>query len=779
MDQEKELTLYTPPSAAIEPRHGKNGPSWEPAGADGGTDLRAYWRVVRKRRWTILSIAVVIFTVVLIATLKEKPLYEATALLEIEKENPHILTVQELFQLDSVSDTYLETQYKVLQSDTLERRVIRTLGLEKLREFNPPPHWWSLHRAAAHGPKTQTFGSIPAESDINSYAMHNALKHFKDGLDVEPIKRSRLVQVSFESQDPALSAKIVNTLASNYTDENLELRWQATQRASGWLSQQLDGLKGKLEKSEDQLQNYAQQNGLLFLENQTGTPENIVDERLRQLQDELTKSQADLFQKEALYRQVQAGELNSLPGIVDNKLIQDLTLQLSGLESQYAQLSTTFDPTYPKVKQVQNQINAVQKILKRERRRSVERIVNDYQAAVRREALVRQAFVAQQAQANEVAEKSVQYNILKREVDTSKQLYEGLLQRLKEAGISAGLKASNIRIVDAAVPPKKPAKPRIPLNLALGLFAGLGLGIGAAFLQEHLDNTLKSTDDIERFLQLPALAMIPAVESLNGHGHGVYGLPEAKKLLANGNGMPKRNGKLPLGEWYRIDSDNVKQSALAEAFRGLRTSVLLSSADRPPRSLLITSAQPSEGKTTVSTNLAISMAQLGQRVLLVDADLRRPSLHRILRLNNGRGIVSYLAGQEGWREMVQPSGIDSLAALVCGPIPPNPAELLSSDRMITMLQEASEEYNLVILDSPPLLNVADSRVLATRAEGVVLVVKGGVTTRETAQRAEACAADVGANIIGVVLNDIDVRKDEYSYYSYHYHGYGLDESKAN
>jgi polysaccharide biosynthesis transport protein len=776
MEDHKTLAVYTPPTASIEPRHKGGISPWTSTEAEAAADLRAYWRVIRKRRWTILSIAAVVFTVTVIATLREKPKYQAVAMLEIEKENPNILTVQDLFQLDNVSDTYLETQYKVLESGTLARRVISELGLEKLDEFNPPTPWWTGERASVG--KTQTFGSIDDSAEDNSDAMHNALKRFIEDLDVEPIKRSRLVQVSFESQDPVLAAEIVNALASNYTDENLEQRWNATQKASEWLAQQLDGLKAKLEKSEDELQQYAQQNGLLFLENQTGQQENIVDERLRELQDELTKAQADLYEKEALYRQVQAGELDSLPGIVDNKLIQDLTLQLSQLESQYAQLATTFDPAYPKVKQVQGQIDAVQKILNQERARAVNRIVDDYQAAARREALVRQAFIAQQAQANQVAEKSVQYNILKREVDTNKQLYEGLLQRLKEAGVSAGLKASNIRVVDSAMPPKKPSKPRIPLDLALGLFAGLGLGIGAAFVQEHLDNTLKNTEDVQRFLQLPALAMIPAVESLNGHST-VYGLHNGKNGATNGNGNAKRNGKLSLGQWYRIDSDAAKQSALAEAFRGLRTSVLLSAADRPPRSLLITSAQPSEGKTTISTNLAISMAQLGQRVLLIDADLRRPSLHRILHLDNARGIVSYLAGQETWNKVIQPSGVGNLDALVCGPIPPNPAELLSSERMMVLLREASQEYSLVILDSPPLLNVADSRVLATRAEGVVLVVKGGVTPRELAQRAEAYVTNVGANIIGVVLNDIDVRRDEYSYYSYHYDGYGMEANEES
>ncbi len=408
-------------------------------------------------------------------------------------------------------------------------------------------------------------------------------------------------------------------------------------------------------------------------------------------------------------------------------------------------------------------------MIERERRRAAERITNDYLAAVRRETLVRQAFEDQQKQANLIANRSVQYNILKREVETNKQLYEGLLQRLKEAGVSAGLKASNIRIVDAAEPPKKPAKPNLLLNLALAVVMGCGLGVGAAFLQEHLDNSLKTSEDVERFLGLPALALIPSVESLNGRRGHAYGLPEPSKLLAGGNHKPAASPPAP--RWYRIDAEAQLPSALAEAFRSLRTSVLLSTADRPPRTLLVSSSQPSEGKTTISINLAISLAQLGHRVLLVDGDLRRPSVRKAFEIENSLGLVSFLTGQQEWRAAVHPTGSAGLDALVCGPVPPNPAELLSSERMRALLEEAKAEYHFVVVDSPPLLNVADSRILATLVEGVVLVVRGGVTPRELAQRAQAYARDVGANLIGVVLNNLDVHGSDDYYYRYYHYGY--------
>jgi len=769
VDPENKIQIYEPAPGTLERVRPASLLRPETVEMRESPDLLAYWRVIRKRRWTILTVFFVLFTVVLLGTLKQKPTYRARALLEIEKENPNILTVQELFALETVSDTYLETQYKILRSETLARRVIDQFRLDRLAEFNSRAGRRS-HPDARGAARLQTFAAGDADRDPEGYQI--TLARFQDRLAVEPIKRSRLVEISFESQNPELAARVVNALASHHIEQNLEVRWEATQKASEWLSQQLHELKARLEKSEDDLQGYARVNGLLFLEREKGAPENIVNERLRQLQEELTKAQAARYDRESLYRLVQAGEYGSLPGAAENRLLQELTMRLAELNREQALLGTTFTPDYPKVKQLQSQIQEIETVLGRERGRIAQRITNDYLAAQRREALVHQAFEEQRKQANVIAERSVQYNILKREVDTNKQLYEGLLQRLKEAGVSAGLKASNIRVVDAAEPPKKPAKPSLLLNLSLAVVLGLGLGIGAAFLQEHLDNSLKTSEDVTRFLGLPALALIPSVESLNGHRGGVYGLYERRKLLASE--AEKSTAVAP--QWYRIDAEAQQHSALGEAFRSLRTSVLLSTAERPPRTLLVSSSQPSEGKTTISINLAISLAQLGHRVLLIDADMRRPSVRKVFQLENSLGLVSYLTGQQDWRAAVQPTGRAALDALVCGPVPPNPAELLSSERMRTLLREAKAEYHFVVVDSPPLLNVADSRILATMVEGVLLVVKGGATPRELAQRAQAYARDVGANLIGVVLNNLDVHAGDDDYYRYyHYDYYGSPE----
>lgn len=738
--------------------------SYELLESDLSLDLRSYARIVRKRLATIVIVFFILFTTVLIATLKQKPVYRAQALLEIQKENPDIPTIKDLYELEEVSDAYLRTQYSILTSESLARRVIDQLHLEAFSEFNSPP-WWRPWSKAKKTSPAQTFAIGPMPQAGDREIAQRVLERFQDRLTIDPISRSRLVTIRFDARDPDVAARVVNALAADYVDQSLEARWQATQKASDWLSRQLVGMKAKLEKSEDELQSYARRNGLVFLETDKGASQNVANERLQQVQEQLTKVQAERYEKEALYRLVLTGESGALPGVFQNKLLQDLSERLAELKREHAQLSTTFNPDYPRVKEIQSQIDDIETSLRDERKRAADSIVNDYSAAVHRENLLQQALEEQKKEVNLVAEKSVQYNILKREVDSNKQLYEGLLQRLKEAGISASLKASNIRIVDSAEPPAKPFKPRTPLNLALAMFFGLGLGICAALFQERMDDTLKGDDDVERLVGIPSLALIPIVPPLDGDQHGIHRfLPGDKALMLKGNGA---NGN-SRSSWHRIDIDRTQHSPLVESFRSLRTSVLLSTPDRPPNSLLVTSAQPADGKTTVASNLAISLAQLGHRVLLVDADLRVPSLHKLFGITGSLGLVSYLTGQKDWRTAVRPSGSPGLDVLVCGPVPPNPSELLSSQSMGALIRSAIAEYRFVILDSSPMLALADSRILAPLVNGVLLVVKCGTTSRDHLQHAQSGIRSVDGNLIGVVLNNVDIRTNGY----YNYGPYG-------
>ena len=760
-DQNK-MEVFTPREARVERRRTMQGGIF-PAQMEKPPDLLAWWRVIRKRRWTVLTAFSVLFATVLVGSFKEKPVFQARALIEIDKENPSVANPQELFLLDEVSDAYLETQYKVLTSDDLAERVIHQLGLDRQAEFLPSTlAWpWSMTASAAAAfppPPPKDSAAVP---DLS--VRETVLRRFRSRLDIRPIRRSRAVELRFDSQDPELAARTVNAVAENYIQKNLEARWDAAQKASEWLSQQLHDLKAKLEKSEDDLQKYAADNGLLFLETEKGDAESIVNQSVREVQGELTRAQADRMEKESIFRLVQSGEYGSLPGVLDNKLLQDLTFRLADLQREQAQLAATFTDNYPKVKETQSQIAEIQSSLERERWRAAQKISNDYFAALRREKLVRQAFAGKQAEANQIAEKSVQYGMLSREVDTNKGLYEGLLQRLKEAGVSAGLKASNIRIVDPGTVPYKPIAPNYPLNLGLAAFLGLGLGICMAFLREHLDQTIRYSQDVFHFLGVPVLGFIPTMSARNGKK--LRGITAADRELIFGQAKSRTApGDTLIEDRPRNDLGIHKGSAFSEAFRELRTSVILSASGRLANSILVTSAQPGEGKTTVAVNLAFSLAQLGQPVLLVDADMRRPSIQKYFP-QKGSKLSSYLGGQGAWQQMVFPTPISRLHVLHCGPIPDNPSELLSSDRMRALIQESMATYRFVILDSPPLLNRADSRILGSMVGATLLVVKGGDTPRQVVQYAESQARSVGANLIGVVLNNLDSSLNDYSYYA--------------
>jgi capsular exopolysaccharide synthesis family protein len=699
---------------------------------------------------------------VVVGTLKEKAVYRATALIEIEKENPSLVSPQELFQLDEVSDAYLETQYKVLESEDLADRVIAQLGLDHVAEFQPRAHSWPWSKDANLSGQLTSGDETPAAP--NQATQEAVQVRFQERLSIKPVRRSRAVEIDFDSEDPNLAARVVNAVVDSYIQKDLESRWDATQKASEWLSQQLSDLKSKLEKSEDDLQAYASENGLLFLETDKGNTENVVDQSVRELQDELSRAQAARYEKESLYRLVQSSDYASLPGVFENKLLQDLSVQLAELQSQRAQLSATFTDDYPKVREVRSQITEIQAALTRERQRAAQKISDDYFAAVKRENLVQQAFANKQKQANVIAGKSVQYGILNREVESNKSMYEGLLERLKEAGVSAGLKASNIRIVDPGKASFMSVSPRISVNLGLGAIVGLGLGICLALLQEHLDQTIQTANDVDRFLHVSALAAIPALESLQMRRDPAKSGMDRKfelRLAAPGGAA---SDALVIGR-NRNDSEVRRSSVMSESFRGLRTSVLLSGSGRSANSILITSAHAAEGKTTIAVNLAISLAQLGRRVLLIDADMRRPSVHKYFP-QNASHLSAYLAGQGSWREMAYPTGVNGLDVLLSGPRPENPAELLSSDAMHALIREAATAYSFVVIDSPPLLDVADSRILASMADATVLVVKSGAAPRQVVQFAESQVRSAGANLLGVVLNNIDARDDGYRYCAY-------------
>jgi succinoglycan biosynthesis transport protein ExoP len=712
--------------------------------------LRDYVQIILKHRWVVLTCILVVFSTVAIATLKKKPIYEGKVLVEINPEQPNVLNFQEVLQISSIDvDSYRETQYRVLASRTLADRVIRALHLYRNPEFYRVRRLFGLFISDPEQMPSNTDSGPP---DASAEYYRNSLDHFSDSMDVRPVRRSNLVEVAFYSEDPKLAARVANQLANDYIEQNLQVKWDETIKASNWLQGQISNLKSKLEKDEDELQAYAQANSILFVEEK----KNLVNERLTQLQAEFTKAQAARFQKESLYVLVQTGKVQDLPGFSSNRLIQDLAVSLAALEREYSDLTATVKPEYPRAVALKKQIDTIKGALDREKLALSQNIVDEYQSAAANEKYLADALEQQKKVVNEIAEKSIQYNILKREVDTTKQLYDGLLQRLKEAQVSAGLKASNIRIVDSAEVPEDPVRPRVLLNLAVGLVLGTGLGIGLAFFGEYLDNTIKTPDQVEKLLRLPALGVLPSF---------MRGMP-ARTDEADSLSITSPNQ--PAGVAPAIQTN----PAFQEAYRSLRTSILLS-ANPVPKTILITSALPGEGKTTTTVNLGATLASLGNRVVIIDCDMRRPSCHRSTGVQNKPGFVQCLTGHVTLPEAILPvPGVANLSVIPCGPIPPNPAEVLSSPVTMEMLRRLREQFEYVLVDSPPLLSVADSRILATATDAVVLVVRAFSTPYDAVRRARALLYGAGARILGVALNDVDVRRDGYAYNYYYRYGYG-------
>ena len=715
--------------------------------------LLDYLIVLRKHQWLILFFLLAIVSIVSIATIRMRPVYQATARVEIDRENANAIRFSDSESYDMYADLedYITTQSKILQSETLAMLTVKTMGLDNLQEFggnpakpvkpSPPGSEASLHRPRSLGA-------------------------FLGRMTVKRVPNSRLLDVTFESTDPSLAARVVNAHLNNFIEENFRSRYEAATQASNWLSGQLNEMKIKVENAEDARLAYERQNQIWTIDEKN----DISSQKLADLNKQLTDAQADRINKEAVYQLAQAGNYDAIAAVRESGVIQDILKQESALSAQYTDAVNQYGPKYPKVVRLQAQLKDLDELVAREKTNIANQMEAEYHGSRQRELLLKNALDAQKAETNQMAEKLVQYNILKREADTNKQLYDGMLQKLKEAGITAGLRSSNIRVVDPALIPSGPSRPNKTRNVLLSILVGLIGGIGLALLREYLDNTVKTPDDVETLARLPSLAVVPSLSNSNGKRNGRF----AKLLKA-----PVIAGKEGRAE---LISHNMPQSQMSEAFRALRTSLLLSQADHPPQVILMTSALPREGKTTAAVNLAVTLAQLGDKTLLVDADLRKPGINRALSLVDGKhaGLSSYLAGVSSLDLITVPHpAITNLAAIPTGPIPPNPADLLSSRRLTELIAELRTRYKFVVIDSPPIMAATDAVILSVLVDGVLLVVRSGETPKEAFTRTRDLLAGVKCHMLGVVLNAVDASSPDYyysyRYYPYSYGGYGREE----
>ena len=688
--------------------------------------LATYWHTLVKRRWTIATVALVVTTVVAVISFKMQPVYKATARVQVESETPMVQSLEEVFRKTSADDTYLQTQIQVLESESLAWRTIEELGL---RDRLIPPS--KLTRTPADKQKVSLIGA------------------FKRKLSVELTPKTRMLSVNFEDTDPQLAARVSTALVNNYIDYNFRQKYDATRQASAWMEQQLDELKAKVESSQQALVQYEREHQLVS----TGEKGSMQEQILSELSKDLTAAESDRLQKESLYREVQNNR-QQLATLVHNDLLQKLEEKLADLRDQYTETVAQYGPKFPKALRLDQEMQDLRNQIAAEQDRVLARIRKDYAAAVTRERLASAAVAQQKEAVGAQNQLLVQHNILAREFESNQQLYQSLLERLKNATVSAGLQSTNIHMVDAALPPSEPVRPRKSLNIALSLLAGMVLGVMTAFAQEGLDHSVKTAEEVESLLMMPALAVVPLQRGADS---------AAWRLAGSKRSLPEANVALAISSH--------PQSTLAEAYRTLRTSLLLSLAPNPPKSILITSSQVGEGKTATALNLAQTLAQRKGRVVIVDCDLRKGGIAKILQVDNEKGISTVLAGRDKLEEALQQFEESNLWVLASGPVPPNPAELVGSDRMAEICAELSKNFDHIIIDSPPVLAVTDATILAGLVDGVVLIAESGRTHRAALLRTRAILENTGAHILGVVLNKLDLRREGYYGYGYGYYYY--------
>jgi succinoglycan biosynthesis transport protein ExoP len=713
--------------------------------------LLDYLIILRKHQWLVVTFLLTVVTVVTIASFKMKPVFEAAARVEVDKESQNMTPFPDSNSFGEFEDSenYIETQAKILQSETLALMTIKSLDLARYPEFG------GASAITVHD------GAIARRPAI--------LGAFLGRLTVKRVPNSRLIQVQFEAEDPQLAAAVVNAHLQNFVEQNFRSKYDATMQASNWLSAELEELRIKVEKSEDARVAYERQNQIWQIDEK----QDITTQKLADLSKAVTDAQTDAASKEALYRMAISGSVDALPAARTSDVVSGLIKRKSELDELYAEALDQYGPNFPKVLRLAAQQKEVDDNLTNARRVLVESVGIEFNTAKSRVELLQEALDKQKAEANDLAEKLVQYHILQHDAESNKLLYDGLLQKLKEATITVGLRSSNIRVVDPALAPNGPSRPQKFRNIMLACLVGLVGGVGLALFREYLDNTVKSPDDIEALTGLPSLAVVPSLP----------GLPSTQGRLSRlaRDATPQSAS----GPRVELLSYIQPKSQISEAFRALRTSLLLSQADHPPQVILVTSALPREGKTTAAVNLAVTLAQLGDRTLLMDSDLRKPGIRRALNLTGGKevGLSSYLAGVSTLDEVMMPHPtINNLVALTTGPVPPSPADLLSSHRMREAITDLRHQFKFVVIDSPPVMAATDAVILSALTDGVLLVVRSGETPKEAFTRTRDLLAAVKCRLLGVVLNAVDSSAPDY-YYSYRYYpyaygyGYGEDVSK--
>jgi capsular exopolysaccharide synthesis family protein len=750
--------------------------------------LLDYWRAIRKRLWLVIGIVALITMLAVVYVARKPDFYEAQARVQVDLEETGNL-VNNTRPLYGPTDDpiYFNTQLQILVSPGLLRRVVRTLDLEHNPDFfkgaQRQSTWQTLLRMVGLGskpkelprppdqlPLTTSVAQATAREDLNeAKRLAPYVNTILAGLKAEPVKETRgyyketrLIDIKFTHTDPGVAEKVVNAIAEVYVFSNLEKRTEANSTTGDFLQKRIAELQQQIRTSEERLVNYAKNNQIISLD----PNQNTVVERLAGLNQQLLQAENERKTAEAAYNAAKTPDAAN--ALVDDggKQNADLEAKLIELRQKRALLLVDATEEAPEVKEVDQQISELDKQLRDQRSRKSATLLTNlntrYQQALEREQSLRKAFEQQRAQTLSQNEAAINYRIIQQEIETNKSLLNGLLQGAKENDVVLAGKPNNISIVDYALTPDAPVGPNRTRTVIAAFFLSIGLGLGLALFFEYLDDTVHSTEEVERVLHLPALAVIPSIGSTTRRR--VLGrASKTTALQKQVNGNSTGSSELLMN----LDS----RSPLAEAYRHLRTSVLLSTAGRAPKSLLVTSSLPGEGKTTTAVNTAISLAQTGASVVIIDADMRRPRLQSIFDMHGQLGLSSILssdASEDDMLAVVRADEESGLSVLTSGPIPPNPAELLGSDQMRRLIATLQANYTHVVVDSPPVSSFTDGVLISTMVDGVLLVVHGGKSSRHIVRRSKQLLSDVGAKIFGVVLNNVNLQSHDYYYYQSYY-----------
>jgi len=729
------------------------------------TDIRDYLRVVQKRSWTVITFFGILVGTVTVHTFTATPIYEATTRLIIDKENPNVISIQEVMVTDASGTDYYQTQYKIIESRTVAREVIRSLHLQEGEEFFPKPKddfisnlkrsiqesiafWKDSIAFLLRTEKEVVTSDVSGEYEPDSALVSNFINRIK----VDPIRNSRLVDVSFQAKDPVLAAKIVNTLANAYINQNLETKLRAVQDAVRWLHNRIEDERKRVGEAEHSLLRYKEKHGIVT--DFSSDVEKITAQKLAEMNTQLVEVESKRVEAETRSKQAMAlvgtpDMLDSIPEVLNNDLIREIKSMEIGLYKHMSELSKKYGQKHPRMLAIESELKTLQKRRTQEVNRVINSLRNEYRVTLAKEDSLKAALAKQKRESLELNKKAIDYSVLRREAESARHMYELLIKRFREASLTEDMRTGNIRIVDRAEVPRYPVKPKKRLNILLAIIVGLVAGTGLAFVFDYLDNTIKIPEDVKQYLKIPYLGASPLFSAKTKGNAGEDTNPELVTLHS-----PK--------------------SAASESYRGIRTSILFSSAESAPQVILISSAGPLEGKTITTANLAVTMAQAGSKVIILDCDMRKPKMHKVFGMAKDHGVSNLLTGTIDVGEAISHTRIPNLDIIPCGPIPPNPSEMLGSPRMATLLKDLRERYAHILIDSPPSTAVTDAVVLSKSVDGVILVIRAGDTAREIAKNGIAQFGNVGAHILGAVLNAVDVGRDSYYYYQYYYYYYGED-----